>query len=305
MAFQKITPIFILTFFTFLCFIRYTTSEGNNEPVFLGWKCDYSNGNYTKNSPYHINLLNAFSNLTSYSSSNTFADYVASTDEDDNTNKVYALYDCRKDLTLRTCHDCVADATIKLLQRCPSLEAIATYEECMLRYANHPILSMLEQTPHYTDCEISIPDEGELSRIIKPIFKNLIDEAISNNSTSSKYFAAKKEDYFEYQKVYCLVQCTPDITQQECEDCLTEAMNATLECASGSRMISYYSVPSCQIRYDVVRHFFNVSSNDTLSPMASPPSLSSISAINNAYQLLSFDLFLSFKIIFCVIMLLI
>lgn len=119
-----------MTFFTFLCFIRYTTSEGNNEPVFLGWKCDYSNGNYTKNSPYHINLLNAFSNLTSYSSSNTFADYVASTDEDDNTNKVYALYDCRKDLTLRTCHDCVADATIKLLQRCPSLEAIATYEVC-------------------------------------------------------------------------------------------------------------------------------------------------------------------------------
>ena len=161
----------------------------------------------------------------------------------------------------------------------------------MVRYANRPIVSIMEQIPYFSDCKFSIPDGGELSRIIKPIFTNLIDEAISNNSRL-KYSAAKNEDYFEYQKVYCLLQCTPDITQQECKDCLTEAMNKTIDCANSSGMISYYIVPSCRMRYDVIRHFFNVSSSLPPMAMSSPPPFSPIS--NAAVQL---RLFFSFKLI--------
>ena len=115
--------------FTLLCLIcNWKSSDGNDDSVFLAWKCNDSKGNYTENSPYHINLLNAFSNLTSLSISQTFANLSTSTDENDNTNKVYALYDCRKDLTLTTCHHCVVDATDNILHRCPSLEAIVMYE---------------------------------------------------------------------------------------------------------------------------------------------------------------------------------
>ncbi|CAO2818024.1 unnamed protein product [Amaranthus hypochondriacus] len=291
MALKTLPSLF--TLFTFLCLIcNWRRSEGNDDPVFLAWKCDYLKGNYTENSTYHINLLNVFSNLTSLSISQKFGNLSRSTEEHDNTNKVYALYDCRRDLTLTTCHHCVVDATNNVLHRCPSLEAIVMYEECILRYANRPIVSIMEQIPYFFDCQITIPDGGELSRIIKPIFTNLIDEAVSNNSTTSKYFAAKKEDYLKYQKVSCLLQCTPDITQQECKDCLTEALNATLECGSSSGMVSYYIVPSCRMRYDVIRHLFNVSSSLPPMAMSSPPHLSPLS--NAALHL---RLFFSFKLI--------
>ncbi|XP_021713474.1 cysteine-rich receptor-like protein kinase 26 [Chenopodium quinoa] len=217
----KIIFILLLLFSITLTLIRPTTAKVN--PLFLSSTCDYSKGNYTKNSPYYSNLLHTFANLSSLSAFNTFSNFTSGSGEDA-TNKIYALYDCRLDLTLQTCQDCVKDAGIELLQSCPSKEAIAIYAECMLRYANRPIVAMMELTPPQIICGVGVTmaDEGVLNRTIKPIFKGLIEEATSENS--SRYFATGEGSYFEYQKVYCLVQCTPDISRDQCKMCLIKCL---------------------------------------------------------------------------------
>uniref|UniRef100_A0A803NDX2 Gnk2-homologous domain-containing protein n=1 Tax=Chenopodium quinoa TaxID=63459 RepID=A0A803NDX2_CHEQI len=234
-----------------------------------GWKCIDSNGigNYTKNSLFHSNLLNALSNLTSLSSSNIFSNYSEGVREDA-ANEVFALYDCRNDLPLRTCHDCVEEATKNLLEICTSKEAIAHYEQCMLRYANRPIYNIMELKPQLYFCEISIPDGGELNRTVEPILKGLIDQATMENS--SRYFGLGDESYFEYQRVYSMVQCTPDISREQCKECLMNSLNYTLQCSNGSMMSSYHGVPSCFMRYDFVS-FYNIS-----SPSPSPVPLMAI-----------------------------
>ncbi|XP_021735013.1 cysteine-rich receptor-like protein kinase 25 [Chenopodium quinoa] len=266
MAWKIICSLHLL-FYTSLSLISLTTSQNN--ATFLGWKCIDSNGigNYTKNSLFHSNLLNALSNLTSLSSSNIFSNYSEGVREDA-ANEVFALYDCRNDLPLRTCHDCVEEATKNLLEICTSKEAIAHYEQCMLRYANRPIYNIMELKPQLYFCEISIPDGGELNRTVEPILKGLIDQATMENS--SRYFGLGDESYFEYQRVYSMVQCTPDISREQCKECLMNSLNYTLQCSNGSMMSSYHGVPSCFMRYDFVS-FYNIS-----SPSPSPVPLMAI-----------------------------
>lgn len=170
----------------------------------------------------------------------------------------------------------------------------------MLRYANRQIFAEVELKPFYNDCEISIPDGGELNRIVETTIKGLIDEATSENS--SGYFATREKTYFEYQKVYSLVQCTPDLSKEQCKECLVDALNHTLDCANASLMISYHHVPSCQMRYDVVRHFFNLSTSTvSVSPMASPPiSSPQLKTGHGVQRLISIQNFvIVFFIVFC------
>ncbi|KMT17969.1 hypothetical protein BVRB_2g033150 [Beta vulgaris subsp. vulgaris] len=295
-AWQIISPLLLL-FATSLYLINPTTCL--ESPIFLGWKCD-PKANYTENSPYHSNLLKAFSNLTSLSSFNTFSTFTAGSD-DEATNKVYALYDCRNDLPLRICHDCVEDAAKNLVQLCSSKEAKVTYEECLLRYANRPIFAKMELEPYYRECQISIPDGGELNRTIEPIFRGLIDQATSKNS--SRYFAMEQMSYFEYQKVDCLVQCTPDISREECKECLMDALNYTLECANSSLMLSYHLAPSCQMRYDVLQRFVNISSSPIPSSMASPPTLSpQLKTSDGSQCLISIEIFILVFFFFCLML---
>ncbi|XP_021738827.1 cysteine-rich receptor-like protein kinase 25 [Chenopodium quinoa] len=292
MAWQSIIS-FALLLFTSLSFISFITAT---HPELIGLECDYSKGNnYIENSSYHLNLLSAFSNLTYFSSFNTFSNLTAGSDEDA-TNKVYALYDCRLDLTLQTCQDCIEDATKFLLKMCPLKESMAVYGECMLRYANRPIFAMMELRPSFIECVISTPDGGELNRTVEPIFTRLIDEVTSRNS--AQYFAVGEGSYFEYQKVYCLVQCTPDISRVQCKECLMNALNYTLQCAnSSSGLGSYHNGPSCQTRYGVFPFFdLSSSSRHPVQPTASPPISPQLRTSNIGVQIdqkLSYTLFIS------------
>jgi len=87
-------PNCLLTLLIYSLIAIMVPSAKGVEP-YMVWKCVDKTGNYTLNSPYQSNLLAALSNLSTLSSSNSFANFTAS---DDGKNRVYALYDCRDDL---------------------------------------------------------------------------------------------------------------------------------------------------------------------------------------------------------------
>ena len=62
---------------------------------------------------------------------------------------VYGLFLCRGDLTPDACQDCVSTATNEIVQRYCPVEKVAViwYDECMLRYSNRSIFSVMENQP--------------------------------------------------------------------------------------------------------------------------------------------------------------
>ena len=84
--------------------------------------------------------------------------------------------------------------------------------------------------------------------------------AIGNTSTGS------------FQDIYALAQCTPDLSEQECSDCLGDTFGQFKLCCSGKiggRIIT----PSCNFGYEITKF---IDPADVV-PLPSPPLPSPIS----------------------------
>ena len=123
---QTIIPFIIVTLVLFLNIKGSTQISREFWPKY--WESDVTKGNFPKNSSYSLNLETALSNLSTVSYSHIFSNITVGTDDD---NKVYALYECRKDVTLQRCHGCVEDATLNAVDLC---YASVHPKECIVIY---------------------------------------------------------------------------------------------------------------------------------------------------------------------------
>ncbi|CAL2266831.1 unnamed protein product [Prunus armeniaca] len=69
-----------------------------------------------------------------------------------------------------------------------------------------------------------------------------------------------------FQTIYGLAQCTPDLTEQVCSDCLGSSLADIPECCQGKEG-ARISKPSCDVRYEIYRYF----DPTTVRPLPSPP----------------------------------
>jgi len=81
---------------------------------------------------------------------------------------------------------------------------------------------------------------------------------------SIKRFAVTKFDLNALQSLYGMVQCTPDLTEQDCLDCLQQSINQVTYDKIGGRTF----LPSCTSRYDNYEFYneFNVGTPQDSSP---------------------------------------
>ncbi|XP_042511045.1 cysteine-rich receptor-like protein kinase 25 [Macadamia integrifolia] len=171
--------------------------------------CTYSRGNFTAKSTYQTNLNLLLSSLSS--NAKTISGFCNTTSQ--NSNKVYGLFLCRGDVTPETCNTCIKAASSNITQRCPTAkEAIIWYEYCMLRYSNQPIFSIMEKEPSIclpNDNNVSKSVQSEFDKIWVDLFNGLVSQAASAAAVGRKY-AANEANYTSFEKIYGLVQCTPD-----------------------------------------------------------------------------------------------
>ncbi|KAK9092146.1 hypothetical protein Syun_027057 [Stephania yunnanensis] len=97
----------------------------------------------------------------------------------------------------------------------------------------------------------------------------LADEASTSNGSSSRphLFYTKVVNFNSFQKIYGLVQCTPDITPGECGVCLRSGIRwipTMCDGTSGGKQLQ----PSCYLQYDVYP-FYQLKEN--LSPVSPSP----------------------------------
>ncbi|GKV50955.1 hypothetical protein SLEP1_g57632 [Rubroshorea leprosula] len=231
--------------------------------------CSISDGNFTANSPYEANLNRLFSQLKSSDQDFNYGFYNISVGQ--SPDQVNAIALCRGDQKENDCRSCL-DVTISSLQEvCPrNKEAIAWSKFCTVRYSTRKIIGVMEVDPfdqiHRWDSQSVPRDVNDFDRALSFLLKNLSVGAATGDSLFK--FAAGST--VSSQRIYAMMQCTPDLSHENCSACLATA--------SGDRMRNFcygntgcrILQPSCFLRY-ATDSFLDNSAKITIVPF-SPPS---------------------------------
>ncbi|KAI9078177.1 hypothetical protein K1719_039876 [Acacia pycnantha] len=231
------TIIISIALLSFLSrFIILTTAQQD----FIHHLCYNSVGNYTNTSAYGTNLKILLSNLTS----DPKIDYgYYSSSEGQNPNRVNALGLCRADVKPDSCRTCLNNASILLLNLCPNQKEA---------------------------CNKNKEVDSKYSEVLDGLMRRLRSKAATGDSR--RKFAADTATSL-FQTIYGLVQCMPDLSGQDCNDCLEKAISSIPSSCNnriGGRIIKL----SCNIRYENY-HFYDTAVVHSLlssSPPAASPS---------------------------------
>ncbi|XP_059661379.1 cysteine-rich receptor-like protein kinase 10 isoform X3 [Cornus florida] len=219
----------------------------------------------TLNTTFHSNLNLLLSNFSTNATTPNNGFY--NTTAGRSPNAVYGLFLCRGDVATDKCHTCVRDASQEILQLCANrTEATVWYDECLLRYSHRNIFSSMDTSIAFILINTqNVTEPVRFRQVLGNTMDELVTRAVSAGG-SGKKFAGTVSNYSSFQKLYGLVQCTPDLSSDVCNTCLRDAIARLPSCCDiklGARVL----FPSCNIRYEFYP-FFNLTAS---TPPASAP----------------------------------
>ncbi|KAK7817167.1 cysteine-rich receptor-like protein kinase 25 [Quercus suber] len=234
----------------FLVSICILVSQAIAQPDFLYHFCLDDKGNYTSNSTCTSHCSTIFLMA-----------------------KALTKGDAKPDI----CRSCLNNATNLLPLLCPNQkEAIGWYDYCMLRhtiacYATQSVtyLASWEGSPAFFMWNVNnvSANYDQFSQDLRTLLDSKRVQAAAGGSL--RKFAAGNATAPNNQTLYSLVQCTPDLSDQDCSDCLAGAMGDIPNCCDGKqggRVIR----PSCNLRFEVAL-FYDPTADNASSPSLSPP----------------------------------
>ncbi|KAK8282711.1 hypothetical protein V6Z12_D08G045500 [Gossypium hirsutum] len=210
----------------------------------------YDTGNFTINSTYGKNRDLILASLPpNVSAKGGF--FTANVGQ--NAYKVYALGMCRGDSSRDDCYKCVNSTIHDLKANCPNQKEALSWEgqPCHVHYADRSFYGTLE--------ELGNPEAGYNTGDIKSnltefdtIWESLMDTVVRNasNGSSTLKYATGEADFTVFQKIYALMQCTPDLSHEDCDSCLRQSVSNYESCCHGKQG-GYVTRPSCYFRWDL------------------------------------------------------
>ncbi|KAH7545827.1 hypothetical protein FEM48_Zijuj01G0135100 [Ziziphus jujuba var. spinosa] len=253
------------SFYVIDCYILVVAvTQTIAQPNFLYHFCQGTN--YTDNSAYQTNL----NRLLSILPSNTSIDYgFYNSSYGQNSDQVQAIGLCRGDVKPEACRSCLSNSTHLLTEVCPNRkEAIGWYDQCMLPYSNRFISGVEEHAPSFYMWNlgnVSSNYVADFKEVLTNLMAELKNEAAAGGSLR-KYATGNAKSNF--QTIYALVQCTPDLSLQDCTNCLNWAIEYIPTCCDGKKGGRVYS-PSCYIRFE--EYIFYEPSNISTGGTGKPP----------------------------------
>lgn len=189
-------------------------------------------------------------------------------------DRVYALGMCIQGAEPEVCFNCIAHASNLLLDRCPNqTEGLAWPEErilCMVRYSNSSFFGSLKAEPHFR-----IPNQEdirsnltEFDQVWEELARRMIASATSPSS-KRKYYAAEIAALTGFRIIYALMQCTPDLSLEDCDICLRQSVSDYESCCHGKQGGIVYRA-SCVFRWELFP-FSEAFSRITLAPPPQSP----------------------------------
>ncbi|XP_059596165.1 cysteine-rich receptor-like protein kinase 25 [Vitis vinifera] len=168
----------------------------------------------------------------------------------DSFNQIYSLYQCRGDINATTCYDCVKAAAQEIQEQCWfNKTAIIWFDDCMVRYSNKDFFGIPETYTGYLMWNNNNSTESSPRLDVGALA--LIYELVEKAPNSEMMLATKEGVAMDNSSwnIYGLAQCTGDINNVSCKDCLVKVLKNIEQCCRerlGWRIMS----PSCHLRYE-------------------------------------------------------
>ncbi|XP_025674625.1 cysteine-rich receptor-like protein kinase 25 [Arachis hypogaea] len=275
---MKITFNLVSVSLSLLLLLNFATTAKAQGPTYLYNIC--SDNKTTPNSLFKKDLNDLFSSLSSKATANAqfFNTTVPATNSNDT---VYGLFMCRGDLS--SCGQCVVNATQKLSSDADcslSKRAIIWYDECMVWYSNNrSILSTM-----FTRPGVYLSNTGNVSNqesFMKLLFRTMNETAkeAAKSPVLEKKYATGQANISGFQNLYCMAQCTDNLTPRDCASCLTEAITELTPCCGGKQG-GRVLFPSCFVRYELYPFY----RSNTLAPSPSPGPRGFVPATRYSYN---------------------
>ncbi|XP_050367384.1 cysteine-rich receptor-like protein kinase 10 isoform X2 [Argentina anserina] len=218
--------------------------------------------NYTPSSQFESNLKQLLESLSINTS--IFGGFYNTT-IGASRDKVYGQTLCRGDVNSTDCQKCVSDASQEIFNKCNSTDALIWYELCQVRYSYQMFFSSMSYTGKYPEQNNqykSVSDAHYFGAVLMYLMNNLSRESAFTSSTNM--FATGKIEFPGNRSIYGMEQCTRDISEIECNNCLVSALEDLSSCCSsyqGGTVVSR----NCNVRFEVYQ-FFNGTSSLLIYP---------------------------------------
>ncbi|KAK2643987.1 hypothetical protein Ddye_019182 [Dipteronia dyeriana] len=147
-----------------------------------------------------------------------------------NSEKVNVITLCRGDVKPDVRSSCIRDSVPKLLQVCCNpKELIGYYDDCMLRFSNRSICETMEVSPRYRMINPeNVTSLDQFNQALRTLLDGLRRKAASGGSL--RKFSTRNISSSDFKTLYGLVQCTPELFERQCNDCLHTIYGRIRDC---------------------------------------------------------------------------
>ncbi|MCO5600437.1 hypothetical protein L7F22_054550 [Adiantum nelumboides] len=244
----------VALFLFLLLFLFPTSSLQQFLPLNVRYVNCLRNATTSLSSTFTRNLNTALRNFTSLSSQGS--KYAISTEAGD--DMLYAVFQCRGDLSTQSCTECVQNATASLPQECPdAVGARIRLEGCLLRYDNQ---SFFELDANYVAgyCNAYNTSDAVTLGTIGDVMDNVTTEAPKRGGWASA----------SANGLYAAAQCLGYLNEAECSQCL---LSYSYRAICGSKVGGQVHQGSCDYRYEAY-NFMEAAAPPTVAPSVPPVS---------------------------------
>ncbi|KAI3829356.1 hypothetical protein L1987_03476 [Smallanthus sonchifolius] len=216
--------------------------------------CELTTSNNTINPSFYSNLIKVLDSLASDTTINYnwFLNKSAGSIQPD---IAYGLYLCRADLLPNDCRNCLLEARKNITNTCPlSKVAVSWSDNCMLRYANYSMVSVMNSETFIDECnKVNVSGQVSEQNRFWQDSMNLMGRLAKQASTNRKELIAYDEfSYNETETIYGYVQCTPDLSGSDCNRCLKVSIDRLSQYCHG-REGARVLAASCNVRFEIYK----------------------------------------------------
>lgn len=205
--------------------------------------------NFTSISPYRINLYKLLGDLYLKTPPTGFG--LGSSGR--NRDRAYGLALCRGDVSTSDCRTCVVEASSEITKRCPMDKgAIIWYDHCYLKYSDTDFLGKIDtQNKFYMS---NFNNASTSADVFNRDARTLLGKLSGNACASTKMYASGEMDIDnsyknETETIYGMVQCSRDVSRDDCKKCVDEGVGELTMCCGGKRGGRVVG-GTCNIRYE-------------------------------------------------------
>jgi hypothetical protein len=221
------------------------------------WPSCGDSGEYKSNSTYEANLRLLSSTLPKKAASSTT---LYATDTVGNVpNVIFGLALCRGDSNASACEGCLITAFQDAQDHCANNKDATVYynsNPCMLRFSNQNFLAttLNDNILVVVSIESLMMNISTRAESFRLLLFTLLNSTSQSAANSSRRFTTSRLDVSSFPTLYCLMQCTPDLTADDCTACLQPYSQYALKYMDGKKGGRVLGT-RCTMRYEIYPFF--------------------------------------------------